>query len=88
MSEKKNILRNLKAITRVEFIPANSASVIIGFAWAIAPRFTFNLNTLGFLLGLFVVLSAVGTLGAHWNSYSDYELDQDDPLKIELHRSL
>jgi len=84
----KSFLHNLKVVTRVEFVPANSASVIIGFAWAIGQHVSMGINSLGFLLFLFVVLSSIGTLGAHWNSYSDYELDQDDPLKKELHRSL
>lgn len=89
MSTKTNsLLHNLKVVTRVEFIPANSASVIIGFAWALGLNDSVGIKSLGFLLFLFVVLSSIGTLGAHWNSYSDYELDQDDPLKKELHRSL
>jgi 1,4-dihydroxy-2-naphthoate octaprenyltransferase len=85
---KKSFIHNLKVVIRVEFIPANSASVIIGFAWAIRLNDPLNIKSIGFLFLLFVVLSSIGTLGAHWNSYSDYELDQDDPLKIELHRSL
>ena len=84
----KSFLHNLKVVTRVEFIPANSASVIISFAWAIGLNDSMGIKSLEFLLFLFVVLSSIGTLGAHWNSYSDYELDQDDPLKKELHRSL
>ena len=81
-------IKQLIPITRVEFIPANSASVLIGFAWAIESNYSFDHKTIGLLLSLFVVLSAVGTLGAHWNSYSDYELDSDDPTKTELHKSL
>jgi len=89
MSEMtKSFIHNLKVVTRVEFIPANSASVIIGFAWAIGLHALIDFKSVLFLLFLFVVLSSIGTLGAHWNSYSDYELDQDDPLKKELHRSL
>lgn len=72
----------------MEFIPANSASVVIGFAWAASQPASFTLQTVGFLAFLFIVLSAVGTLGAHWNTYSDFELDSDDPTKKELHRSL
>ena len=81
-------IKQLIPITRVEFIPANSASVLIGFAWAIDKNYVFDQKTIGLLLSLFVVLSAVGTLGAHWNSYSDYELDADDPTKTNLHKSL
>ena len=81
-------LNSIKNVTRVEFIPANSASVVIGFAWAASQPLDFTLQTVGFFLCLFVVLSAVGTLGAHWNSYSDFELDRHDPTKKELHRSL
>ena len=79
---------HLKTITRVEFIPANSASVIIGFAWAIRQGADFSWQMVGHVLALFVVLSAVGTLGAHWNSYSDFELDRDDPTKKDLHTSM
>ena len=81
-------IKNLLPITRVEFIPANSASVLIGFAWAIDKGYVVNQETLGLLLSLFIVLSAVGTLGAHWNTYSDHELDADDPTKTELHQSV
>jgi 1,4-dihydroxy-2-naphthoate octaprenyltransferase len=81
-------IKNLVPITRVEFIPANSASVLIGFAWAIDRGYVFNQKSIGLLFALFVVLSAVGTLGAHWNSYSDQELDADDPTKAKLHKSL
>jgi 1,4-dihydroxy-2-naphthoate octaprenyltransferase len=89
MSKTTNsFIHNLKVITRVEFIPANSASVIIGFAWAISMHASLGISSVGFLLFLFVVLSSIGTIGAHWNSYSDYELDMDDPLKSELHQSL
>jgi len=82
------LLNSLKSVTRVEFVPANSASVVIGFAWAASQPVSFTFQTVGFLVFLFVVLSAVGTLGAHWNTYSDFELDRDDPTKQELHRSL
>ena len=78
----------IKSVTRVEFIPANSASVVIGFAWAASQPASFTFQTVGLLVFLFVTLSAVGTLGAHWNTYSDFELDRDDPTKKELHRSL
>ena len=88
ISKIRSIIKNLVPITRVEFIPANSASLLIGFAWAIEKGYVFNQKTIGLLLSLFVVLSAVGTLGAHWNSYSDHELDADDPTKTELHQSL
>ena len=84
----KDKIKLLIPITRVEFIPANSASILIGFAWAIEKHYVFNFNTIGLLLSLFFVLSSVGTLGAHWNSYSDHELDSEDPTKKELHKSL
>ena len=87
-SRIRNNLKNLIPLTRMEFIPANSASVLIGFAWAIGKDFVFNQKTIGLLVSLFIVLSAVGTLGAHWNSYSDHELDADDPTKTKLHNSL
>ena len=88
ISKIRNKIKNLLPITRVEFIPANSASVLIGFAWAIDKGYVVNQETLGLLLSLFIVLSAVGTLGAHWNTYSDHELDADDPTKTELHQSV
>lgn len=87
-SRIKNKIKNLIPLTRVEFIPANSASVLIGFAWAIDKDYVFNQKTIGSILSLFIVLSAVGTLGAHWNSYSDHELDANDPTKTKLHHSL
>ena len=88
LSKIRNKMKNLVPITRVEFIPANSASILIGFAWAIDKGYEVNQRTIGLLLSLFIVLSAVGTLGAHWNSYSDHELDVDDPTKTELNQSL
>lgn len=87
-SRIRNKLKSLMSMTRVEFIPANSASIIIGFAWAIDNGYMFNQKSIELFLSLFVVISAVGTLGAHWNTYSDHELDADDPTKIELHNSL
>jgi 1,4-dihydroxy-2-naphthoate octaprenyltransferase len=85
IQEKFNLL---VPITRVEFIPANSASVLIGFAWAISEGYVLGFKTIGIFVSLFLVLSAVGTLGAHWNSYSDYEMDAEDATKKDLHKSL
>jgi hypothetical protein len=64
-SRIRNNIKNLIPLTRVEFIPANSASVLIGFAWAIGKDYVFNQKAIGLLLSLFIVLSAVGTLRAH-----------------------
>ena len=87
-SSLTNKLKNLKSLTRVEFVPAYSTSIIIGFAWAINIGYTFTCETVGLLISLFFVLSAVGTLGAHWNTFSDHDLDADDPTKTELNRNL
>ncbi|MCJ7609358.1 hypothetical protein MUP00_06785, partial [Candidatus Bathyarchaeota archaeon] len=68
-------LRDLITISRPEFLPANSASLIIGVAWGLT-------SPVGLLWGLGVplalsysVITLVAAYAAQINSLSDYELD-------------
>jgi 4-hydroxybenzoate polyprenyltransferase len=77
-------LRDLITISRPEFLPANSASLVIGVAWGL------TLPT-GLLWGLVVplvlsyaVITLVAAYAAQINSLSDYELDLKDESKIKL----
>ena len=72
-------------ISRPEFLPANSASLIIGLAWG----FTLPIADLfgGLVLPsvlAFAVISLVGAFAAHINTLSDFEIDQKDDTKKEL----
>ncbi len=77
-------LRDLITISRPEFLPANSASLIIGFSWGLT-------LPVGLLWGLGVplvlaygVITLVAAYAAQINTLSDYELDQRDESKTRL----
>lgn len=74
---------SLRRISRVEFVPANFASLIIALAWAYAK----GMDGLGLVLPMFfalAVISLVSIAGAHFNTYSDMDLDRKDPTKGAL----
>lgn len=79
-----NILKQLLVVSRPEFLPANSASLIIGVAWGL----TLSVDILwGIVIPLvltFVVITLVGSFAAHINTLSDFELDQKDDTKKSL----
>ena len=78
----------LLKISRPEFAPANSASLIIGVAWGLT-------LPVGLLWGLgiplvmaYSVITLVAAYAAQINTLSDYELDLKDETKRELVNAL
>ena len=72
-------------ISRPEFLPANSASLIIGLAWGLTLPVADLFGGLALPLVLaFAVISLVGAFAAHINTMSDFEKDQKDDTKKEL----
>lgn len=72
-------------ISRPEFLPANSASLIIGLAWGLTlPVADIFCDLAAPLILAFVVISLVGAFAAHINTMADYELDQKDETKKDL----
>jgi 4-hydroxybenzoate polyprenyltransferase len=72
-------------VSRPEFLPANSASLIIGLAWGLTlPVANLVGGLVAPLILAFAVLSLVGAFAAHINTMSDAELDQKDSTKKDL----
>ena len=72
-------------VSRPEFLPANSASLIIGFAWGLTlPVADIFGGVVAPLVLTFAVISLVGAFAAHINTMADYELDQKDDTKKDL----
>jgi 4-hydroxybenzoate polyprenyltransferase len=72
-------------ISRPEFLPANSASLIIGLAWGLTLPVADLFGDLAAPLILaFAVISLVGAFAAHINTMTDYELDPKDDAKKDL----
>lgn len=77
-------MRLLTTISRPEFLPANSASLIIGISWGINPPSDLIWGlTVPAILGC-LVITLVAAYGAQVNTMSDYELDLRDSRKKEL----
>jgi 4-hydroxybenzoate polyprenyltransferase len=75
--------KTLRRLSRVEFVPANFASLLIALAWA----YEKGMPAAGLALPMFLafaVISLVSIAGAHLNTYSDADLDKKDPTKGEL----
>jgi len=74
----------LHTVSRPEFIPANSASLVIGLAWGL----TLPLDLLwGLIVPLvlgYAVITPVAAYAAQINSLSDYDLDVRDDTKKGL----
>src|SRR4030067_2896888 len=74
----------LLTVSRPEFLPANSASLIIGLSWGL----TFPVDVIWELLVpltlSFAVITLVASFAANVNTMSDYELDLKDETKGKL----
>ena len=86
---KLKTARLLLTVSRPEFIPANSASLVIGVAWGI------NLPTVDVVLELLIpvvlvyaIISLVAAVAAQINTMADYELDLKDSTKEELVKAM
>ena len=71
-------------VSRPEFLPANSASLIIGLAWGLTLPVDLFGGLVAPLILAFTVISLVGAFAAHINTMTDYELDQKDDTKKDL----
>jgi 4-hydroxybenzoate polyprenyltransferase len=79
-----NVQNALFRISRPEFLPANSASLIIGFTWGLTLPTDIIWKVLVPLVLAFSVISLVAAYAAQINSLSDYELDLKDETKKRL----
>jgi 4-hydroxybenzoate polyprenyltransferase len=74
----------LHTVSRPEFLPANSASLIIGLSWGL----TLPVDVIsGLIIPLalaFAAITLVAAFAAQINTLSDYELDLKDESKKEL----
>ncbi len=77
-------VKNLLRVSRPEFLPANSASLLIGIGWGL----TLPTNLIwGFLIPLllaFITISLIGAFAAQINTLSDSLLDSKDQTKENL----
>lgn len=69
---------------RPEFLPANSASLIIGWAWGLSLPVDIISGLAIPLLLSFAVITLVAAFAAHINTLSDYKLDTEDETKKNL----
>ena len=77
-------LRLLATVSRPEFLPANSASLILGIAWSINPPLDLVYGLAIPAILVFTIITLVSAVAAQVNSMSDYEFDQKDNTKKKL----
>jgi len=77
-------LRSLATVSRPEFLPANSASLILGIAWSINPPLDLLFGLAFPAILVFAIILLVSAVAAQVNSMSDYEFDKKDNTKKEL----
>jgi len=82
-------VRLLATVSRPEFIPANSASLIVGVAWGInLPVVDLVWELLIPVALVYAVISLVAAVAAQINTMADYELDLKDSSKKELVKAM
>ena len=74
----------LVTVGRPEFLPANSASLIIGLSWGLTLPVDLAWGLVIPLVLAFAVITLVAAFAAHINTLSDYELDVEDETKKKL----
>jgi 4-hydroxybenzoate polyprenyltransferase len=77
-------MKLLQIISRPEFLPANSASLIIGLSWGLTLPVDVAWGLVIPLVLAFAVITLVAAFAAQINTLSDYELDVKDESKKEL----
>lgn len=77
-------LKLLNVVSRPEFLPANSASLIIGLSWGLTLPADIVWGLAVPLVLAFVVLTLVAAFAAQINTLSDHELDLKDETKEGL----
>ena len=81
-------MRLLATISRPEFLPANSASLVIGIAWGINPPSDLIWGLMIPAILVFAIVTLVAAFGAQVNTISDYELDLRDSRKKKLVKAM
>jgi 4-hydroxybenzoate polyprenyltransferase len=77
-------LRSLATVSRPEFLPANSASLVLGIAWSINPPLDLIYGLVVPAILVFAIITLVSAVAAQVNSMSDYEFDKRDNTKKKL----
>jgi len=80
--------RLLVTVSRPEFLPANSASLIIGLSWGIVLPLDFLWDLAIPATLVFTIITLVSAIAAQVNTISDYELDSRDTRKRELVKAM
>lgn len=76
--------RLLATVSRPEFLPANSASIIVGLSWSINLPVDLIWGLVIPVTLVFAVITLVSAVAAQVNTMADYELDSKDSRKKEL----
>jgi 4-hydroxybenzoate polyprenyltransferase len=82
--EMAKTIKLLNVVSRPEFLPANSASLIIGLSWGLTLPVDIIWELIIPLALAFAVITLVAAFAAQINTLSDYELDLKDESKKEL----
>ena len=77
-------MRLLAIVSRPEFLPANTASLIIGISWGINPPLDLTWGLVIPATLVFAIITLVSAIAAQVNTMFDYELDLKDSHKKEL----
>lgn len=80
--------RLLATVSRPEFLPANSASLIIGVSWGINLPVDLVWGLTVPVALVFAVITLVSAVAAQVNTMADYELDLKDSRKKELVKAM
>ena len=75
-------------MSRPEFLPANSASLIIGLSWGLTLPVDIILGLVIPLALAFAVITLIAAFAAQINTLSDYQLDLKDESKKEIVQAL
>lgn len=86
--EASRTIKLLNTVSRPEFLPANSASLIIGLSWGLTLPVNFVWGLIIPLVLAFLVITFVAAFAAQINTLSDYNLDLKDESKKGLVRAM
>jgi 4-hydroxybenzoate polyprenyltransferase len=84
---KQKMLKTIKllaTVSRPEFLPANSASLVLGISWGINPPLDLVWGLAIPAVLVFSIITLVSAVAAQVNTMSDYELDLKDATKKKL----
>lgn len=76
--------RLLATVSRPEFLPANSASIIVGLSWSINLPVDLIWGLVIPVTLVFAIITLVSAVAAQVNTMADYELDSKDSRKKKL----